>query len=103
MVQDALNVLAGVTCRLIVSAAVTLASASGAFAQSAADHAALAHGQPIINGHPVQPNPGVVEERLRHHEEMLQAEQNGSVRPLIANPPALPATGLDARGGHEKP
>jgi hypothetical protein len=98
-------VLAGVTRQLVVPAAfaITLAAASGAFAQSAADHAASAHGKPIVDGDPVQPTPSVVEERLRHHKEMLQAERNGSVRPTVANPPPLPAEGPDARGSGKKP
>jgi hypothetical protein len=105
MVQDALDLLASITRHILVFAALatTLAAASSAFAQSAADHAASAHGKPIVNGHPVQPTPGVVDERLRHHEEMLQAERNGSVRPLVATPPAGPATGPDARANGMKP
>lgn len=105
MVQDALGLLAAVTRHLIVpvAATFTLAAPVGAVAQSAADHAALAHGKPIINGHPVQPTPGVVDERLRHHEEMLRAEQDGSVRPLVAISPGYPTRVPDASGGSVKP
>ena len=105
MVQNALDQLAGVTRYFLVFAAlaITLAAPSNVFGQSAADHAASAHGKPIVNSHPVQPTPDVVDERLRHHEEMLQAERNGSVRPSIATPPADPAMRPAARGANSKP
>ena len=80
---------------LIITAAAiaaVLGSTSSGFAQSAADHAAQAHGRPIVNGHPVQPTPDVVMKRLRHHEQMLQSERDGSVRPSIAQPLDQPAT-----------
>lgn len=105
MVQNALDLLTGGTRYFLVFAvlAITLAAPSRVFAQSAADHAALAHGKPIVNSHPVQPTPDVVDERLRHHEEMLQAERHGSVRPAIGTPPAVPTTQPDARGDNSKP
>jgi hypothetical protein len=105
VVQDALDLLTGVTRRFLVFAAlaITLAAPPRVFAQSAADHAALAHGKPIVNSHPVQPTPDVVDERLRHHEEMLQAKRHGSVRPVIGTPPAVPATQPDARRENSKP
>jgi hypothetical protein len=62
----------------LISAAavgVILGGTSSVLAQSAADHAAQAHGSPIIHGHPVQPRPEVVEERWQHHEQSLGAKQ----------------------------
>jgi hypothetical protein len=62
---------------LINAAAVVFAlgGASTVLAQPAADHAAQAHGSPIVHGHPVQPRPEVVEERWQHHEQSLGAKQ----------------------------
>ena len=45
-------------------------------AQTPAEHAALAHGHPIVGGKDIQPTPQVVQERLRHHQLMLQAERD---------------------------
>jgi hypothetical protein len=59
----------------LVAVGFILGGASAALAQSAADHAAQAHGSPIVQGHPVQPRPEVVEERWRHHEQSLGAKQ----------------------------
>ena len=50
--------------------------ASGVRAQTTADHAALAHGHPIVGGKDIQPTPQVVQGRLRHHRLMLQAERD---------------------------
>lgn len=72
----------------LLAAAWLVASENQGFAQSAAEHAAQAHGQPIVKGHPVQPRPDVVKERLRHHKEMLEAEKKGSVRPRTDKAPA---------------
>lgn len=47
----------------------------GVNAQTPAEHGSLAHGHPIIKGKDIQPTPQVVEERLRHHRLMLQAER----------------------------
>jgi hypothetical protein len=52
-----------------------------ALAQSAADHAAQAHGRPITQGHPVQPRPDVVEERWKHHEQSLKVKQAQPTNP----------------------
>lgn len=102
MVQDALGPRASIR-GLAVLALLVLAfgSAHSAFAQTASDgsaaaHAAQAHGQPIVDGHPVQPTPAVVEDRLRHHEQMLEAERNGSVRPTVEKSPT-------PRGGGPRP
>ena len=76
--------------RYLAVVALTLAFlgfSSNGFAQTAAEHAAEAHARPIVNGRRVQPTPADMERRLRHHEQMLQAERNGSVRPTIAQPP----------------
>lgn len=64
-------VLAGLTAIVFE----VLPAISAGHAQSAADHAASAHGRPIINGHDVQPTPYVVRERWRHHELMLKAQK----------------------------
>jgi len=53
-----------------------LGVASDVRAQTAADHAALAHGHPIVGGKDIQPTPQVVQKRLRHHRLMLQAERD---------------------------
>ena len=96
MVQDALRTRASVLALAGLAAlALSLGSARSSFAQpaidgSAAAHAAQAHGQPIVDGHPVQPTPAVVEERMRHHEQMLEAERNGSVRPTVGQPASPP-------------
>ena len=59
---------------------VSLPFMSHGFAQTPDDHAARAHGKPIVKGHPVQPTPGVVNERWRHHEMMLQSQPEQSGR-----------------------
>ena len=61
---------------VVVSAfAVFLAGFLSASAQQAgSDHEPQAHGKPIVQGHHVQPKPGVVEERLKHHEQLLQSQ-----------------------------
>ena len=59
---------------LVVLTATLLSPASDGYAQSAADHAAQAHGKPIVNGRRTQPTPDVVQERLHHHELMLESE-----------------------------
>ena len=102
MVQDALGERALVRS-LAVLAALAIGSAPNAVAQpttdqSAAEPAAQAHGHPIVDGHPVQPTPAVVEERMRHHEQMLEAERHGSVRPLAAQPPPAAAADMPANG-----
>lgn len=66
-----MQILAGLTA----TAAALLPVPSVARAQSAADHAASAHGKPIVNGHDVQPTPDVVRGRWRHHELMLKAQK----------------------------
>jgi len=53
-----------------------LGVASGVSAQTAADHAALAHGDPIVGGKDIQPKPQVVQEVLWHHRLMLEAEHD---------------------------
>lgn len=63
---------------LAAMAMAALPLTSNGFAQTAADHAALAHGKPIANGHPLQPTPEVVQKRRRHHEMMLQSEREQS-------------------------
>ena len=70
----------------VAAIATLLDFSSNGLAQTAAEHAAQAHGRPIVNGRRVQPTPADVERRLRHHEQMLQAERDGSVRPQIAHP-----------------
>jgi len=60
---------------LTATVAAFVPAASKGRAQSAADHAASAHGKPIVNGHDVQPTPDVVRERWRHHELMLKAQK----------------------------
>ena len=55
--------------------AASLPAAPPSPAQTAADHAAQAHGKPIVGGHEVQPTPTVVEERWRHHLLMLKARE----------------------------
>jgi hypothetical protein len=74
----------------IAMMAVPLALASTAVAQTAADHEALAHGKPIVNGHPVQPTPDVVQERWRHHEMMLQSEAAEAKGKSSSSSPAVP-------------
>lgn len=105
MMRKALDWRAGVDRSVVTCAAfaITRAAAPGGFAQSAADHAALAHGPPTVNGYPVQPPPGVVEERLRHHREMLQAGRNGSAQPPTANSSAIEGTGPDVRESSKQP
>ena len=102
MVQNALGERASV-CSLAMLAALAIGSATIAVAQpttdqSAAEHAAQAHGHPIVDGHPVQPTPAVVEERQRHHQQMLEAERRGSVRPLAAQPPPAAAENMAGSG-----
>jgi len=70
-----------------------LGIASGASAQTVADHAALAHGHPIVGGKDIQPTPQVVQERLRHHRLMLQAERDQAGG---HSPPKHRASGLAA-------
>ena len=70
----------------VAAIATLLDFSSNVLAQTAADHAAQAHGRPIVNGRRVQPTPADVERRLRHHAQMLQVERDGSVRPQIAHP-----------------
>ena len=84
-----LMVLAG----LAAMAPAVLPAMSAGHAQSAADHAALAHGRAIINGHDVQPTPDVVRERWRHHELMLKArkaEAAGRLTPITPRGPSHP-------------
>lgn len=71
-----LRILAVVT----TTAVALLPVASEERAQSAADHAASAHGKPIVNGHDVQPTPDVVRERWRHHGLMLKAQRAEAAR-----------------------
>lgn len=71
---------------------IPMALISNCLAQTAADHAAQAHGKPIVSGHPVQPTPDVVQERWRHHEEMLRSEQEQSTRTPSAAPTQSPGT-----------
>lgn len=80
MVQDALTGGGGRRIPLLAFSLGTMAfwPISGGLAQTASDHAARAHGKPIVNGHPVQPSPKVVQERWRHHEQMLQSESKPS-------------------------
>ena len=60
---------------------VSLPFMSLGFAQTPDDHAARAHGKPIVKGHPVQPTPGVVKERWRHHEMMLNLSASSREAP----------------------
>ena len=65
-------------CKLTIvvcAVAVFLAASLNAMAQQTeTDHEAQAHGKPITQSHPVQPRPDVVEERLKHHEQLLQSK-----------------------------
>jgi hypothetical protein len=61
---------------------VILGPLPATLAQPAADHAAQAHGRPIVHGHPVQPTPDAVKERWKHHEQSLKAKQPGPTHPL---------------------
>ncbi len=84
-----MKVLAGLTA----TAAAVLPAASAGHAQSAADHAASAHGKPIVNGYDVQPTPDVVRERWRHHELLLKArkaEAAGRSAPSAPRAPGHP-------------
>lgn len=82
--------------------AALLPPASAGRAQSAADHAALAHGKPIVGGHDVQPTPDVVRERWRHHELMLRAEAaaKGKSSPSAPEPGASHKVDGPASGSH---
>ena len=71
---------------IVSIAVISLSLISNCIAQTAADHAAQAHGKPIVRGHPVQPTPDVVQERWRHHEEMLRSEDGQSTGTPSASP-----------------
>lgn len=84
--------------------AVVLLIMPDVFAQTAADHAALAHGKPIVNGHNVQPTPAVVQERQRHYEMMRQSERNEWGRtssPSSSESPQPPTNGVTPNGQSE--
>lgn len=66
--------------------AALLSLAAAASAQTAADHGALAHGKPIVDGRRVQPTPDVVQERWRHHELMLRSKRREAAPPDVAAP-----------------
>lgn len=72
----------------IASATAILTSAAETRGQTAADHAALAHGKPIMQGHDVQPTPNVVSERWRHHLLMLDAKKHEAA--TKSGPPTPP-------------
>jgi hypothetical protein len=72
---------------LTILSAALLILATTAMAQTTADHEALAHGKPIVNGHPVQPTPDVVQERWRHHELMLKSEADDAKAKLPSPSP----------------
>jgi len=60
---------------LIVFIAAVLTDTAETRGQTAADHAASAHGKPIVQGNDVQPTPDVVKERWRHHMLMLEEQK----------------------------
>lgn len=76
-------------CR-VLGADRTAVDAAESRGQTAADHAASAHGKPIVQGHDVQPTPNVVSERRRHHMLMLKAEKREAAKK--SNLPSRPTS-----------
>jgi hypothetical protein len=70
------RVLRTVCLRLLTVLGLMLGAPTIGSAQTAAEHAAQAHGDPIEDGKNIQPTPQVVERRLRHYRQMLKAEED---------------------------
>ncbi len=89
--------------RLGVVLGALFGATTGARGQTAAEHAAQAHGSPIVDGRNIQPTPRVVQRRLGHHRQMLKAEQNEATGAAAKPPIVGPATPAKRPDGGRRP